>query len=113
MDCVGESRIEAAIWCEKGTANRGSDDNAHATGGPRIAPGFELDSGDLLTLIRTGWFSGMENRCNEQSNDQRTMKGSPFDDPLSSNSKCNTSRTDGLRCCQANEILQTHECRRP
>jgi hypothetical protein len=24
---------------------------------------------------------------------------------LSSNSKCNTSRPDGLRCCHANEIL--------
>jgi hypothetical protein len=29
---------------------------------------------------------------------------------LSSNSKCNTSRPDGLRCCHANEILSTHEC---
>jgi hypothetical protein len=32
---------------------------------------------------------------------------------LSSNSKCNTSSPEGLRCCQANEMLQTHECRRP
>ena len=31
---------------------------------------------------------------------------------LSSNSKCNTSRPDGLRCCHANEILSTYECRR-
>ena len=31
---------------------------------------------------------------------------------LSSNSKCNTTGPDGLRCCHANEILQTHECRR-
>ena len=29
---------------------------------------------------------------------------------LSSNSKCNTSRPDGLRCCHANKILSTHEC---
>jgi PAS domain S-box-containing protein len=29
---------------------------------------------------------------------------------LSSNSKCNTSRPDGLRCCHENEILSTHEC---
>ena len=31
-------------------------------------------------------------------------------DSLSSNSKCNTLRPDGLRCCHANKILQTHEC---
>jgi len=31
---------------------------------------------------------------------------------LSSNSKCNTSSPDGLRCCHAHEILSTHECRR-
>ena len=31
---------------------------------------------------------------------------------LSSNSKCNTSGPDGLRCCHANEILSTQECRR-
>ena len=31
---------------------------------------------------------------------------------LSSNSKCNTSCPDGLRCCYANQILQTPECRR-
>ena len=30
---------------------------------------------------------------------------------LSSNSKCNTSRPDGRRCCHANEILSTDECR--
>ena len=29
---------------------------------------------------------------------------------LSSNSKCNTLRPDGLRCCHANKILQTYEC---
>ena len=37
-----------------------------------------------------------------------------FDDvifsPLSSNSKCNTTGLEGLRCCHANEILSTHEC---
>jgi hypothetical protein len=31
---------------------------------------------------------------------------------LSSNSKCNTTSPDGLRCCHVKEILQTHECRR-
>ena len=29
---------------------------------------------------------------------------------LSSNSKCNTTGLEGLRCCHANEILSTHEC---
>ena len=29
---------------------------------------------------------------------------------LSSNSKCNTTGPDGLRCCHAKEILSTHEC---
>ena len=37
---------------------------------------------------------------------------STFNESLSSNSKCNTSRPDGLRCCHANEILSTYECRR-
>ena len=32
---------------------------------------------------------------------------------LSSNSKCNTTGPDGLRCCHVNEILSTHECGRP
>ena len=31
---------------------------------------------------------------------------------LGSNSKCNTAGPDGLRCCHAKEILQTHERRR-
>ncbi len=31
---------------------------------------------------------------------------------LSSNSKCNTTSPDGLRCCYANQLLQTPECRR-
>ena len=29
---------------------------------------------------------------------------------LSSNSKCNTTGLEGLRCCHANESLSTHEC---
>ena len=29
---------------------------------------------------------------------------------LSSNSKCNTTGPDGLRCCHANELLHTLEC---
>ena len=29
---------------------------------------------------------------------------------LSSNSKCNTTGPDGLRCCHVNKILSTHEC---
>ena len=33
--------------------------------------------------------------------------------PLSSNSKCNTTGPDGLRCCHVNKILSTHECGRP
>ena len=32
---------------------------------------------------------------------------------LNSNSKCNTSRPDGLRCCHAKEMLHTLECGRP
>ena len=32
---------------------------------------------------------------------------------LSSNSKCNTTGPDGLRCCHATAILSTHECGRP
>ena len=32
---------------------------------------------------------------------------------LSSNSKCNTTGPEGLRCCYANKILSTHECGRP
>ena len=35
-----------------------------------------------------------------------------FNSCLSSNSKCNTTGPDGLRCCHAYEILSTHECRR-
>ena len=31
---------------------------------------------------------------------------------LSSNSKCNTTGPDGLRCCYANEMLHTLECGR-
>ena len=29
---------------------------------------------------------------------------------LSSNSKCNTTGPDGLRCCHAQEMLHTLEC---
>jgi len=29
---------------------------------------------------------------------------------LSSNSKCNTTGPDGLRCCHASEMLRTLEC---
>ena len=32
---------------------------------------------------------------------------------LSSNSKCNTTGPDGLRCCHVKEILSTHTCGRP
>ena len=32
--------------------------------------------------------------------------------PLSSNSKCNTSGPDGLRCCHAKALLHAHEYRR-
>lgn len=31
---------------------------------------------------------------------------------LSSNSKCDTTCPDGLRCCQANNLLYASECRR-
>ncbi len=34
----------------------------------------------------------------------------PFKCLLSSNSKCNTTGPDGLRCCHVHKILSTHEC---
>ena len=33
-------------------------------------------------------------------------------DSLSSNSKCNTTSPDGLRCCHVQTSLYAHECRR-
>ena len=76
---MGESRIEAAIWCEKGRlANRGSLTIALTLLEGRAS---HLDSNSIRTTSSNSsaraWFSGMENQCNEQ----RTLKGSPFDDP--------------------------------
>jgi hypothetical protein len=113
MDCVGESRLRLPFGARRGRLT------ARLTITLMLLEGraSHLDSHSIRATSShssaRAWFSGMENRCNEQSNDQRTLKGSPFDDPLSSNSKCNTSRPDGLRCCHGNEILQTHKCRRP
>jgi hypothetical protein len=39
--------------------------------------------------------------------------GGPIFEPLSSNSKCNTTGPDGLRCCHVKTMLHTLECGRP
>jgi iron complex outermembrane receptor protein len=41
------------------------------------------------------------------------LNSTTADTYLSSNSKCNTTGPDGLRCCHVKEILSTHECGRP
>jgi hypothetical protein len=89
--------VEGIVQQQDGTdyvikENSGRDVRLHADNTTRLDR--DIRTGDRVVVITS------------------TMMSDASMYSLSSNSKCNTSRPEGLRCCHAHEILSTYECRR-